>query len=120
MKTALKRTIAGTALASAGLAGTLGVSALTAAPAQAKVDSGTYKLSSTALGVTSKGKVVVRGNRMTFAGPINTTLHLVPTPRGGYADFGITRYVFTKRGNEYTGKTVVGPVVLNTMTLTKR
>ena len=120
MKLNLKRTAATAAMAAAGLASTLGVSALTAAPAQAEVDSGVYALSSTAFGVTSKGKVVVRGNRMTFTGPINTTLHLHQTRDGAYADYGITRYVFTKRGNGYTGKTVVGPVILNTMKLTKR
>lgn len=119
MSITLKRVVATTALASAGIAGSLGVGALTAAPAQAKVDSGVYQLSSTAFGVTSKGKVVVRGNRMTFTGPINTTLHLHQTRDGAYADYGITRYVFTKRGDGYAGKTVVGPVVLNTMTLTK-
>ncbi|MBS4103072.1 MULTISPECIES: hypothetical protein [Mycobacteriales] len=119
MSITFKRAVAGITLSAAGIAGTLGVGAMTAAPAEAKVDSGTYKLSSTAFGVTSKGKVVVRGNRMTFTGPINTTLHLHQTRDGAYADYGITRYVFTKRGNGYTGKTVVGPVTLNTMTLTK-
>ncbi len=117
MPITLKRAIATTALATAGIAGTLGVSALTAAPAQAKVDSGVYKLSSTVVGVTSHGRAVVRGNTMIMSG---VTLNLHPTRHGAYADYGITRYVFTKRGNGYTGKAVVGPVVLNTMTLTKR
>ena len=40
MSTTIKRAVAGASLAAAGIAGSLGVTALTAAPASAKVDSG--------------------------------------------------------------------------------
>lgn len=117
MKTAIKRTVAGTALSTAGLAGTLGVSALTAAPAQAKVDSGVYTMTTDTLGMKSAGRAVVRGNKLFISG---TVLHLHQTPRGAYADFGITRYVFVKKGKNYVGKTVVGPATISSVKLIKR
>lgn len=117
MKTALKRTVATTALAAAGLAGTLGVGALTAAPAQAKVDSGVYTMTTDTLGMRSSGKAVVRGNKLFISGAV---LHLHQTPRGAYADFGATRYVFVKKGKNYVGRTVMGPITVSNVKLIKR
>ncbi|GAA4658949.1 hypothetical protein [Gordonia humi] len=123
MKTALKRTVSTAAIAAAGLAGTVGVGALTAAPAQAKIDSGIYTIRSTNVGITSlPGKAVVRGNVLTtYSGAGTTRLRLHPTPRGAYADQGITRYTFTKRnGRLYSGKIMVGPIQTGTIELRKR
>ena len=120
MKLTIKRAVAGAALSSAGLSSALGVSALTAAPAEAKVDSGAYTVQSTNIGITSlPGKAVVRGNRLIMPGAPALVLH--STPRGAYADFGITRYSFVKRnGNLYSGKIMLGPIQTGTITLRKR
>ncbi|WP_341257812.1 hypothetical protein [Gordonia malaquae] len=117
MKTALKRTVATTALAAAGLAGSVGVGAMTAAPAQAKVESGRYTMTTDTFGMRSSGPAVVRGNKLTVSG---TTLHLHQTRNGAYADFGATRYVFVKKGKNYYGRTVMGPLTISSVKLIKR
>lgn len=117
MKTTIKRTVATAAIATAGLAGTLGVGALTAAPAQAKVDSGVYTMTTDTLGMKSAGRAVVRGNRLFISGAV---LHLHQTPSGAYADFGITRYLFVKKGQNYVGRTVAGPITVSSVKLIKR
>lgn len=119
MKTALKRTVATAAIATAGLAGTLGVGALTAAPAQAKVDSGVYTIRSTNIGIQSlPGKAVVRGNRLITPNAPALVLH--QTRNGAYADYGIVRYTFTKRGHGYSGKILTAGIQTGTITLRKR
>lgn len=123
MSITIKRAIAGAALAAAGGAGTLGIGALTAAPAQAKVDGGVYTVRTTNVGVTSlPSKAVVRGNVLTTYTPAGTArLRLHPTRYGAYADQGITRYTFTKRnGKLYSGKIMVGPIQTGTIELRKR
>ncbi len=122
MENTIKRTIAGAAITAAGIGGSIGVSALTAAPAQAKVDSGVYTVRSTNIGITSlPGKAVVRGNTLRFLGPGSTTLRLHPTPRGAYADYGIVRYEFTKRsGQLYSGRIMAGPIQTGAISLRKR
>ncbi|MDJ0454095.1 hypothetical protein [Gordonia amicalis] len=119
MENTIKRTIAGAAITAAGIGGSLGVSALTAAPAQAKVDSGVYTVRSTNLGITSlPGKAVVRSNRLIIPGAPSLVLH--PTPRGAYSDFGIVRYTFTKRSNGYSGKILTAGIQTGTITLNER
>lgn len=117
MKTALKRTVATAAIATAGLAGTLGVGALTAAPASAKVESGRYTMTTDTLGMKSAGRAVVRGNKLFISGAV---LHLHQTPRGAYADFGATRYIFVKKGKNYVGRTIMGPLTISSVKLIKR
>lgn len=79
MSTTIKRAVAGASLAAAGIAGSLGVTALTAAPASAKVDSGVYTMTTDTLGMKSAGRAVVRGNKLFISGAV---LHLHQTPRG--------------------------------------
>lgn len=118
MNTAIKRTVATAAMAAAGLAGTLGVSALTAAPAQAKVESGRYTIVTDTFGMKSSGPAYVRGSQLIIPGA--PSLHLHQTPRGAYADFGATRYIFVKKGKNYVGKTVMGPITISGVKLIKR
>ncbi|GEE00378.1 hypothetical protein nbrc107696_08240 [Gordonia spumicola] len=117
MSITLKRAVAGAALAAAGLAGTLGVGALTAAPAEAKVESGRYTMTTDTFGMKSSGRAVVRGNKLFVSG---ATLHLHQTRNGAYADFGVNRYIFVKKGENYVGKVVMGPVTISGVKLIKR
>ena len=117
MKLNIKRAVASTALASAAFAGSAGVGAMTAAPASAKVDSGVYTMTTDTLGMKSAGRAVVRGNKLFISGAV---LHLHQTPRGAYADFGATRYIFVKKGKNYVGRTVMGPLTISNVKLIKR
>lgn len=118
-RSTLKRTVAGTAIAISALAGTLGVSALNAGEAAAAVDSGRYLMTGQLFGlIPSETIVTVRGNRLHTPGAPDLILH--STPHGTYADSGITRYTFTKRGNGYSGRLVVGPAQVGNVQLIKR
>lgn len=118
-QTILKRTVAGTAIAISALAGTLSVSALAAGEASASVNSGRYLMAGQGVGlIASKTIVTVQGNRLKAPGAPDLILH--PTRNGAYADSGITRYTFIRKGNGYVGHIVVGPVQVATYQLIRR
>lgn len=116
----LKRAVTGAAITVSALVGTLGITtALNAGEAAAAVDSGRYLMTGQLFGlIPSKNIVTVRGNRLHTPGAPDLILH--STPHGAYADSGITRYVFTKRGNGYSGRLVVGPAQVGNVQLIKR
>lgn len=116
------RTLAGVALTATTLVGSLGLSALVAAPASADVPAGRYSLTTDVFGVKATGAAYIRGNKMILKVPTgDQALTLHKTRNGGFVDSGPTRYTFTHRGGKlYTGKAMFGPIQLGSTRLVQR
>ena len=111
-----RRVIAG-ALVGGGIL-SAGLATLAAAPASADVPDGKYHMTDSLSAGSNDGANVTLhdGNKLRIP-----TLGDVPfhqTKDGGYASVGAVSYIFTKKGDTYSGPIRFGPLTVGTSTLT--
>ena len=70
---------------------------------------------------TGRAPATIRSGVLVIYNPGGTLRYRIhQTPRGGYVDIGITRYIFTRHGNTYSGPIVLGPLTVGQTKLVPR
>ena len=113
----ITRCIATGAITAAIAAAAIGGTIAAAPEAAANVPAGTYTMYDN----SGSAPAVIRGGVLAIRNPGGTLRYRIhPTPRGGYVDIGITRYLFTRHGNTYSGPIVLGPLTVGQTKLVPR
>ena len=102
----IKRRITTGAITAAIAAAAIGGTIAAAPEAAANVPAGTYTMYDNA----GRAPATIAGGVLTIRNPggvLRYKLH--QTRNGGYADIGITRYIFVKHGRSYSGPIKLGP-----------
>jgi hypothetical protein len=109
----VKRRITTGAMTAATAAAAIGGTVAAAPEAAANVPGGTYTMYDNA----GSAKVTLYRNTLyTSAGKF--PFH--QTRNGGYADVGVTRYIFDRHGRSYSGPIVLGPITVGQTKLVPR